>query len=171
MDEQTTHPKKRSKLPWILGVSLAVNLLFVGLIGGAAYRFAEGPGAGPHRGGPGKRDFGAPYVWALPEAHKQAFHQQMRQERGGTALPSRAERRQFYNQIILVLRSENFTEAEMHQAFAAQRDAILGVQQTAQMVWIRQVGQMSLAERMETADRLEEKVNRHKNKWRKPFKD
>jgi len=60
--------KSTKTLRWALGLSLGVNLLVLGLVAGAVYRF-DGPHGGAMRH---MRDYGTPYVMALPEERRRA---------------------------------------------------------------------------------------------------
>ena len=76
-----THQTDRTKtrVKWALGISLALNLLVAGAIGGAIFRhMGEGPDT-RQRGGQGAHSYGAPYVQALPRAQRRALREEIRE--------------------------------------------------------------------------------------------
>lgn len=168
MDDAVT--KRRRRLRWALIASLAVNLVFLGLFAGAAYRFAGGPGA-PHHGarGPDARNYATPYVRALPEARRRALFDEMRA--GTPEMPSRAARRALYAQVLAALRADPFDPAAVEDVLRAQGDMALRFQTASEGSWLAQVQGMSLQERAAYADRIEEELNRKPRKRRDQPRD
>ena len=146
-------PRLGRRLKIVLAVSLALNLLFVGLIAGAAFRF--GGKGGPQ--GPSMQSYAAPYMRALPREQRKAMNQTMRAE---GLMPSRAERGKFYQDVLGALRAETFDPASIMVAMGKQRDVVSGVQTAAQDAWLKVVSDMSPAERLVYADALEERLKR-----------
>ena len=153
------------KTRWVLGASLALNLVFVGLFAGAGYRHANGFDPGARAGGPDIRGYGAPYVRALPQSSRQSFGSAMRALNKGPQ--SRSARRAQYQSILVALRSDPFDESALTAALDQQRSAILDVQAAAQSLWLAEVSGMSPAARADVADRLERMLNRKPGKRRK----
>jgi uncharacterized membrane protein len=150
--------KRRSRtarsVRWALGLSLALNLIFVGFIAGAAFRFRDGP--------PGAkmdpRGYAAAYVRALPRAERREIHRALRE--GASAGEERAGPLRRYEIILAALRAERF-DAEAVQSVLKQQAARADeMQSRAQSVWLRQITAMSSAERLAYADRLEEILRR-----------
>ncbi|WP_254693226.1 periplasmic heavy metal sensor [Sulfitobacter sp. SK011] len=153
----------------VLAVSLGLNLLFVGAFAGAAYRGAGGAGA-RNGEGTGLRGYAAPYVQALPRDKRRALFQALRDNRAGAAPLSRNARRALYQQMVSVLRATPFDPAEAEQVLGAQRDAVLGVHSTAQLIWLEEVTEMTPDERASYADDLEKVLARGPRRRDRPNK-
>ena len=149
--------KSTKTLRWALGLSLGVNLLVLGLVAGAVYRF-DGPHGGAMRH---MRDYGTPYVMALPEERRRAVFADARKGREDKSV-SRAARRALYKEALTTIRAEPFDPAEARRVLDLQRDATLTVQQTVQNAWLAELAQMSAPERAAYADRIEEMLKRGK---------
>ncbi|UWR10229.1 periplasmic heavy metal sensor [Sulfitobacter mediterraneus] len=169
MAHQTPTPKASRKMRWALGLSLAVNLLFVGAIGGAVYRNAGGPGLDRHRA-PELRSYGTPYVRALPRKDRRDLHADLKKD-NGAARPSRAERRAQYDNMLAVLRADPFEVDAVRDILKVQGAAAYGMQTAAHSAWLDRISAMSEAERQSYADRLERELKKPKRKWRKPPRD
>lgn len=161
MDVETPKPRAGRGVKLAFGLSLALNLVFVGLIAGTAWRFA-GPGKGLHGGGPGMKDFGAPYVRALPREDRKALLREVRGAGGG--LPSRSERQAMRLSLIAAVRAETFDTQAVREIFATQTDAAQSVLRAAQEAWIKIVAGKTAAEREQLAETLEEMLKRRKGK-------
>ena len=157
MQEQHTTRTRRA-LPYVLGVSLAVNLLVAGLFAGAAYRHADmmGPGG---RHVPGVRDYATPYVQSMPEDGRRAIGKALRSGPQSKAL-SREARRALYTEMLVALRSEPFDPARAGQVLAAQKTAVEAVQEAAQAAWLAEVTRMDGTARRAYADALEQELQR-----------
>ncbi len=164
MDEQQNPPPKRRALRWVLGGSLALNLVFVGLFAGAAMRHLGDDGK-KRDGGQVIQNFGAPMARALPSDARRTFRRQLRDEASG--LPSRQERRALYGEALAALRADPFDEAKVRSLLSLQSDIAQKVQTYAQDVWVELILEMSAEERLNVADRLEEALSRPR-KPRKP---
>ena len=149
--------KSTKTLRWALGLSLGVNLLVLGLVAGAVYRF-DGPHGGAMRH---MRDYGTPYVMALPEERRRAVFVDARKGREDKSV-SRAARRALYQEALTAIRAEPFDPAEARRVLDLQRDATLTVQQTVQNAGLAELAQMSAPERAAYADRVEEMLKRGK---------
>jgi uncharacterized membrane protein len=152
-------PKLKRRLKIVLAVSLALNLLFIGLMAGAFYRHG-GKDAAP---APSLRSYATPYVRALPRAQRAALNKALRAE---NILPNKAQRRAFYQDVLAALRADTFDPASITAAMAAQREAVTGAQAGAQMVWLTLVSEMTAAERSAYADALEERLKRRPRRKR-----
>ena len=157
MDEQVTPPRKSRRLQWVLGVSLALNLVFIGLFAGAAMRHIGDKGGAKLRGG-SVHAMGLPLARSLPPEARRSLFRQMRSE--GSGLPSRKERRAQSALMLNALRADPFDPAAVTAIFEATSVMTEQVQSTAQQKWLSLVSEMSAAERLAVADRLEEAMNR-----------
>ena len=148
-------PGRRLKL--LLGLSVALNLAFVGLLAGAFLR--HDPMAG--RGGP--QAYAWPYMAALEREDRRAMFRALRDERKAT-FPERGSRRAMYDDVVQAMRADPF-DAQALQA-AVDRQAGIGVafQQSARAAWLELVAGMSDAERAEYARGVEEALSRRKKR-------
>lgn len=153
MAEQT--PRTHRWLRVALGISLGVNLLVVGLIAGAAYRF-HGPQGGP-RGA--MHSYGTPYIMALPDDRRRAIFRNLRDTKADGGM-TRAERRALYDQVVAALRTVPFEVGQVTQVLDQQRTATLRVQEAAQAAWLAEIAGMTDADRAAYADRLQELLSR-----------
>jgi uncharacterized membrane protein len=175
MVEQNLPRKTGNIWRWALGGSVALNLVFIGLLGGAALRSTGDIGRdGFDRGDPVMRGYATPYVRALPEDARRTLRTALRNGPDAN-LMSRAERRAQYRQMVDVIRAEPFEAQAARQVLDAQSQAVLGVQAAAQDLWLTQISQMSDRERAAYADRLEEVLARRgppgKKRGGKPLRD
>ncbi|WP_281992473.1 periplasmic heavy metal sensor [Sulfitobacter geojensis] len=160
---ETQVPKRRTRraVKWAFGVSLALNLVFVGIFAGAALRHA-GDKRGWDRKPEMSRSSGAPFVRALSQEDKRALRRALKERSAG--LPDREERRLSQQQMIDVLRAENFDADAIKRLFAEQTGVAAQLSGLAQAAWLELVSGMSAQERVEVADRLEEQLMRRKFK-------
>lgn len=160
---QTPLPKREKGrvLKWAFGLSLALNLVFVGIFAGAAFRHA-GDQRGWTRMSQKMGTSGAPFVRALSQEDRRGLRQELKKTAGD--LPSRAERRQLHLQMIKVLRAEPFDATKVALLFAEQTVAAERVSGRVQSAWLERVSAMSAQERVKVADRLEEMLERRKRK-------
>ncbi|MFC6637597.1 periplasmic heavy metal sensor [Sulfitobacter sp. JBTF-M27] len=148
-------------LKWALGLSLAINLILVGFLAGAAMRFS-GKDWAERRPGPELLLSGAPFVRALPHDARRALGRKLRRE--ATDLPSRAERRALYASMIEVLRTEPFDPDDISAIFATQASTAQSLQSRAQAGWLEIVSGMTADDRADVAARLEEALTRRRDK-------
>ncbi|MEO0938575.1 MAG: periplasmic heavy metal sensor [Pseudomonadota bacterium] len=148
-------PRRRTPL-WLritLAVSLALNLLIVGMVVGVFVRFGGGP---PPRAAV---DFAVPYVRALAPAQRRAVFRDVR-ARGEDAPMRRAARARSYATVVEALRAQPFDPAALKALVRAQAEGAAQLQRTAQAAWLGLVAQMSDAERAAYADRVAEFAQR-----------
>ncbi len=144
---------------WVLGLSLALNLLIIGAIGGTMWRFNTKDG-GDRRGHIEALASGVPYVRALPRDARRALNRKLRDDRAD--LPPRSERRALFQQMIETLRADPFDVDAARAILAAQAETAQTVQSRAQAGWLEIVGEMSAEERAEVANRLEEGLKKRR---------
>ena len=145
-----------------LVVSLALNLLFVGLIVGAMARFG---GTVAQSGGP---SLGAALYRALPSEDRQMLRKGLydRPRRGDAGEGARQHGPEVAR-ILETLRAETFDPTALSALAAAQREQRLARGQAAQQAWLTRITEMDVAERRAYADRLEEVLEqpRRKRRW------
>lgn len=165
MDEHLSPQPKRRGMRWILGISLALNLVFVGLFAGAAIRHVK-DGDGPRAKGHPMQNYGGPLARSLPREARRELLRGFRNDASG--LPNRVDRRKLFQQINEALRAVPFDADAVAMVFAAQSDVAQKMQSYAQDKWLLLVSEMTQEQRIAVAVRLEEALNR---RHRKRIKD
>lgn len=140
-----TSGRPRNWLRIVLGVSLALNLLVVGLIVGAIVRFGDMDG---HRSLP--HSMGAAMFRELPREDRQA----LRQIAGDHPIRSQQLRAEEARLIADALQTNPFDRDAVQSVLDAQTQHRVSWQNSAQMAWLDQVSQMSTAVRSRYAERL-----------------
>jgi uncharacterized membrane protein len=133
-----------------LYASLALNLLFVGAIGGALLR--DGPD-GP-RSGPREIGFG-PFSEALTTEDRAALARAFMRD-GGTPRQMRRELMRNFAELGQVLRTEPLDRAALEQVFATLKDAADARLEMGQRLLVERIVQMTPVERDRFADRIDE---------------
>jgi len=150
-------PKKRFR--WsriVLVLSLALNLLVLGIVAGAV--FHDGPGRDRR---PEAKDLGfGPYVAALSKADRLALGLALRRE-DGPFLARRDEMREAFDAVLAALRAEPYDHTVVVDLINEQEMTVFATQQTARGLLLDYIGDMEPAARQAYADALERK--RH---WR-----
>ncbi|WP_299611824.1 periplasmic heavy metal sensor [uncultured Tateyamaria sp.] len=135
----------------LLGLSLAVNLAIVGLVGGVAWRGGPLGGKGPGMG------YAMPYVLALPHDDRRAVFGAVRDN---ADLPGRGARRAVYRDMIALLQAGAFDRAAVSAVLERQARDVGQVQMVAQTAWLDRIAAMTEGERSAYAERLTEVVSR-----------
>lgn len=166
MDENLSPQPKRYGMRWILGISLALNLIFVGLFAGAAIRHAK-EGGGPRAGGHPMQNYGGPLARSLPREARRDLRRGLLKE--VTGITSRAERQLLFQQIKEGLREVPFDPDAMAAILATQSNVAQQIQTYGQDKWLSLVSEMTDEERFAVAVRLEDALNRprFKKKWQR----
>ncbi|WP_299411850.1 periplasmic heavy metal sensor [uncultured Sulfitobacter sp.] len=149
---------RRRIMPIVLAVSLAVNLAVVAAMAGAAWRHKEGGKGGP------RADRGAAiYMKALPREARTSIREQTRDPLSTARVDPM--------QMLAVLRADPFDAQAAADLLAAQRKAGFARIEAVNTAWLKEVSQMSVAERGAYADRLEELSERRSTKWKERKKN
>ncbi|SMX37278.1 periplasmic heavy metal sensor [Octadecabacter ascidiaceicola] len=137
----------------ILVVSLALNLLVVGVVAGA---FIKGGGpSGPHR-----IDLTVgPLTRAMDGERRDAVRDALR-DSGAFQRRDRAEIREDMQVLLATLRADVFDEAAFRDALARQRARLRSGQDAVLDAITSQIEDMDVEERAEFADRLEAQARR-----------
>ena len=161
MTEQKTgqpNGKMRRSLRVLLIGSLALNLLIVGLVAGAAFSIR---GNGPPT--PITDRFGSPHIKALSQDDKREMGRAIRSAYRKADL-DRTTDRALYTQVLAQLRATPF-DVDALQSVVMQQDASHELRRAlARDVFLSQIASMSDAERAAYADRLQEVLERVKDK-------
>lgn len=131
----------------ILVLSLALNLLIVGLIGGLAL------GGGPERHRV-KTDNTGLFLSALDRRDRRAMLREVRQQGFGPAASRRAARDQFHS-LVAALRADGFSPESVQKALDAQSALAEQRRSAGQRAFVARLATMSADERRALADRLE----------------
>lgn len=138
--------------------SLALNLLFVGLLAGGVMTGAQWqavPSAGP--------DMRA--LWrALPEDDRRAMRARFRDDAGEPARAPRAERRaqmaESEAEMLALLRAEDFDAAAFAALLDNRRASMASRAEAAQAAFIARLAELGAAERAAIAERYEAQRSR-----------
>lgn len=149
---------KRRWMPILLTLSLALNLLIVGVAAGTVLRLK----GGDH--GKALPGFGSALFRALPKDDRKA----LRSELSGLHRTGSKTRKQDFQAVSQALRAQPFDPATLAELLQQQAQSTADLQAALQEQWLERVTNMSDAQRSVYADRLEEVVKRgprgHKKK-------
>lgn len=163
MAEQNTSGKNSSVKLWLRGlllVSLGVNVAIAGLAVGAFYRFGT---PSSEKRPPRGDEIAGTYTRALNSEDRRAIARHLRSKQQGV-MPTRAEFRAQFQEVVAILRSEDFQPDALAALFEQQRDFGLKRAELGHELLLERLTDMTAEERAEFADRLEE--NLHKKKKR-----
>lgn len=139
----------------LLVVSLALNLLVIGMIGGAVLS-----GGGPGVPREAARELaGTPFVRALPPQDRRAFVRELRGQRDNLR-ESRAELLARFESLLATLRAEDLDVVALERILGEQREAAAAHQRLGERLVLEQLEEMTIDERRAYADRLEVDVRR-----------
>lgn len=145
----TASTKPHRAMRWALFVSLALNLLIVGVVAGTVLS------GGPKRGmPPGERSVGAPYIKAFERSDRRAMRQEMRE-----LLPDRRQQRAAtkadFAQFSNLLRADEFDAAAARSLMEAQMARTADVLELGRDITISRISDMTPDARRAYADRLD----------------
>ena len=152
-----TPAPKRKWIPILLIVSLALNLLVVGMVVGTAMRFK---GTDRVNVAPG---FGSALFFALPRSERKALSGELSSLRGKGS----QRRKQDFSTLSQALRVVPFDPAAVQALLGQQVRATVDAQEALHQQWLTHVSGMSDDERAKYADRLEDVVKYGPRKFRK----
>ncbi|GGE59766.1 periplasmic heavy metal sensor [Actibacterium pelagium] len=168
MSDATPNPRssRRSWLRIALLISLILNLLFVGLVLGAA--------AGKRRvdaniGLPDERVLSqlGPYGRALPAEHRKALAEELR-PKPGDARKTRKELRDGFQQYLTLLRAETFDVQAVSDLLTAQQKLVSGRATAGREALLQRLAGMSAEDRKAYADSLQKVLRRGPGRDRAP---
>lgn len=151
-------PKRRGWVKLLLFISLAINLLVVGVIAGAIYR--GGPD-GRHTPPPvARNDLGlGPYGKALSTADRRTLRRAIGQ-RTGTRTEHRPNIRVEMQAVLAALRQEPFDPDTLRQTMGRQQERLVDGQNIGKDVLLGHLSEMAVDQRQAYADRLENALGR-----------
>lgn len=139
----------------LLFVSLAANLLIVGVVVG--WSFSDGGKDRPK--GPIRGVLGEPFVRALPEDARQAIRNDIANERSRIS-ESRNALRDRFEAFLTALRSDPFVPEDIARLLGEQRQVGIMRQEFGEELLMRRLNEMSAEERSLYADRLEKQLKK-----------
>ncbi len=153
----------------VLGLSLGMNLLILGLVGGVMLRFG-----GPEGMRPPPQSVGIALFRALPGEDRRA----LRERSIGMAMGSGMSMKEMQNgphvrqmaqakAVSAALRATPFDREALSAILDGQVARRLGYQKSMQQAWLERVAEMSAADRQAYAARLEHAMNRSRNRDRR----
>ncbi|SFM44846.1 periplasmic heavy metal sensor [Shimia aestuarii] len=149
-------PGMRRGLRLLLIGSLALNLLVVGVVGGAVISHQRGVfGGHPDR-------FGSPYVRAFSHEHRREMGKALRQAYRQADVDRHGDRQSF-ERVVALLRATPLDRHALREELVKQASGSAVRRDMAQGLWLEKVEAMSGAERAAYADRLEDSL-KHGNR-------
>lgn len=156
--------KKRRWLVPVLVISLAMNVLVAGVVIGAVVS-----GGGKHRGtndgGPARGFIGEPFLRALPQDHRRALAQGLR-ENPREIQETREALRERVQNLLAVLRTDPFDAETAARLLSEQRALVVDRQKHGETLLLDRLSSMTAEERADYADKLENAL-KHLNRRRR----
>lgn len=165
-DDKTVTPQAgAAKAPFgrglrvLLFVSLAANLVIVGLVAGAVL----GKDQGGSKRLPRDADFMGAFTRALPEEDRRAIGRDIRQHHRQSGITRDAARAEF-EAMLTLLRATPFDAERLKARLTRQAETTFDRRSVAQDFWIARVSAMSPAERLDYADQIEAQLKQMQRK-------
>ncbi|MEK0162821.1 periplasmic heavy metal sensor [Phaeobacter sp. A36a-5a] len=157
MTNEPPRPERRRWMRWLLIASLALNLVIVGIVGGAAWRFAGGRAAA---GMP--PPVGAILFRDLEVETRRSLRKAAEGEHGSYQGRRQAEGRK----VVDLLRADPFDAEALSGMLDEHAERRHGFQRSVQAAWLDQVVAMSPVERAAYADNLEQRIKHpRRRRW------
>ena len=160
VDSENNAGKTKKSRPWgrlVLGLSLCLNLLFIGLVFGS-HMSRKGSGE-RDRGFVGGDFSGGPYGRAIDKADRAALFMAFRDKMKGKPR-IRREMREIGNELAELLRAEVFDRQAAANLLDRQRSIVSDAHIAGQVVLLDHFETLSKAKRVEIADRLSRMLKR-----------
>ena len=140
--------------PWkiLFGISLAINLLIVGAIGGAILRVGKGPMA-KHRAS------GLLYMRALNFEDKKSFRKELFRNKDSRKI-GRAKEYSSYSSAVKILKKDPFDRKAFEELLDQQTKFSKSSQRSARLALVAQIAKMTKEERSIYSERLEDLVHK-----------
>ncbi|MEO1024072.1 MAG: periplasmic heavy metal sensor [Pseudomonadota bacterium] len=161
IDTPETPPKQRRWLMPVLFVSLAANLLVVGVLAGAMLS-PDGP-RHERQDRQARGLVGEPFIRALPREDRRALVGEAMRNRERIR-ESREALRERFGAFLEVLRTDPFDAEEAARLFSAQRQAAVRRQEIGETLLMNRLQEMTPEERAAYADALEQQLNAFRKK-------
>ncbi len=140
--------------PWkiLFGISLAINLLIVGAIGGAILRVGKGPMAKHHASG-------FLYMRALNFEDKKSLRKELFRNKDSRKI-GRAKEYSSYSSAVKILKKDPFDRKAFEELLDQQTKYSKSSQRSARLALAAQIAKMTKEERMIYAKRLANLIDR-----------
>ena len=140
--------------PWkiLFGISLALNLLIVGAIGGAVLRVGKGPMAKHHASG-------FLYMRALNFEDKKSLRKELYKNKN-TRKIGRAKEYSSYSSAVKILKKDPFDRKAFEELLDQQTKYSKSSQRSARLALVAQIAKMTKEERSIYSERLEDLVHK-----------
>ena len=139
----------------LLALSLGLNMLIIGAVGGMA--ISHWNGSMPQ---PNIRDMSyGLYTRALSPEDRKAIGQALRSE-AGTIQENMPRIREQYRALLVALRADRYDKQRVHQLVMDQQKMMLGRQKAGQRLFLEHIDAMSPKARRDFAARLERALKR-----------
>ena len=140
--------------PWkiLFGISLAINLLIVGAIGGAILRVGKGPMAKHHASG-------FLYMRALNFEDKKSLRKELYKNKN-TRKIGRAKEHSSYSSAVKILKKDPFDRKAFEELLDQQTKFSKSSQRSARLALVAQIAKMTKEERSIYSERLEDLVHK-----------
>jgi uncharacterized membrane protein len=140
--------------PWkiLFGISLALNLLIVGAIGGAILRVGKGPMANHHASG-------FLYMRALNFEDKKSLRKELYKNKN-TRKIGRAKEHSSYSSAVKILKKDPFDRKAFEELLDQQTKFSKSSQRSARLALVAQIAKMTKEERSIYSERLEDLVHK-----------
>ena len=149
-----TSTKFKSRNLWkiLFGISLALNLLIIGAVGGAMIRMSKGPVAN-HRAS------GLLYMRALNFEDKKSFRKELFRSKDSRKI-GRAKEYSSYSSAVKILKKDPFDRKAFEELLDQQTKYSKSSQRSARLALVAQIAKMTKEERMIYAKRLANLIDR-----------
>ena len=149
-----TSTKFKSRNLWkiLFGISLALNLLIIGAVGGAMIRMSKGPVAN-HRAS------GLLYMRALNFEDKKSFRKELFRNKDSRKI-GRAKEYSTYSSAVKILKKDPFDRKAFEELLDQQTKYSKSSQRSARLALVAQIAKMTKEERMIYAKRLANLIDR-----------
>lgn len=155
--------------PLLLGVSLALNLAVVGLVGGALLDHARDRRAPPPQSGE-FLNYG-PYTMALSDEDRRTLRRRLIGE-AGVLRENRREVRRDFDRLLETLRADPYDGEATRMVLEEQQARVQKQVDLVKMVLVEHLEGMSAADRAVFADRLESVLRRGpRDRFRERFRE
>ena len=149
-----TSTKFKSRNLWkiLFGISLALNLLIIGAVGGAMIRMSKGPVAN-HRAS------GLLYMRALNFEDKKSFRKELFRNKDSRKI-GRAKEYSSYSSAVKILKKDPFDRKAFEELLDQQTKFSKSSQRSARLALVAQIAKMTKEERSIYSERLEDLVHK-----------
>ena len=134
----------------LLFISLAINLLILGVVAGALLQRSDRDGRAD---GPARSILGAPYIAALEPEDRRALGREILQDRDRLRT-NRENLKRRVESLLEELRKEDFDRVRISQLLAEQRNLAVSRQEVGEALLLDRIEAMNLEDRRAYADRL-----------------